>query len=651
MKPFPMIALLAASAPLALTTAPVSALAQTQAEEVRSLPAAGLALSQDVPDPFDTPYPGGTITIDVDATDLARGLFRTTETIPVAPGTEKLTLLYPQWRPGEHEGLAKIRNLNGIRFTVDGKDVAWERDPVELYAFHLDLPEGASEVVAHLVYTSPLRPSEGRIVMTPEMLNLKFEEMTLYPAGHYVRRIAVKPTVTFPAGWDVATALDGMARSGDTVTWAQTDYQTLVDSPIFAGEYHREWDLGHDARLQAFAHDPEELEASDERIASIRALVDEAVILFGNQQWDHYDFLLGLTDDLGDIGLEHHRSSENTLPPDTFEDWEKNEYRVDLLPHELVHSWNGKFRRPVGSWTPDYRQPTQNELLWVYEGQTQYWDLPLSVRSGMQSKAMVLGEIARSAAEYVNEPGRAWRSLADTTNDPQIGQRAAKPYYSYARGEEYYNEGALVWLEADMLIRSETNGRKSLDDFAKLFFGGHPGDWGEITYDFGDVVDTLNAVHPHDWATFLRERVYAPGAPAPLKGIQLGGYELVFKDEPNPFDASLMAKGALRLEHSLGMVLNESGTVTSVIWDGVAFKAGIVSGAEIVAVNGKEYSAETMKKAITAARESGTIDLLVKRGGRYTTVSVAYDGGLRWPWLEKAVKGTAHIDRWLEPRR
>ncbi len=644
-----MIALLAASA----LASPAVAQTQTQsgAEAVRSLPAAGLTLSQAVPNPVDTPFPGGTIKIDVDATDLARGLFRTTETIPVAAGTDKLTLLYPQWLPGRHAGLAKIRNLTGIRFTVDGKDVAWERDPVEVYAFHLDLPAGTSEVVAHLVYTSALRSSEGRVVMTPEMMNLKFEEMTLYPAGHYVRRIAVKPTVTFPAGWDVATALDGMARSGETVTWAQTDYQTLVDSPIFAGEHHREWDLGHDAQLQVFAHDPEHLDATDEQIASVRALMDEAVILFDNQQWDHYDFLLGLTDTLGGIGLEHHRSSENTLPPDTFEDWEKNEYRVDLLPHELTHSWNGKFRRPVGSWTPDYRQPMQNELLWVYEGQTQYWDLPLSARSGMQSKEMVLGEIARSAAEYASEPGRSWRSLVDTTNDPQVGQRASKPYYSYARGEEYYNEGALVWLEADMLIRSETNGRKSLDDFAKLFFGGHPGDWGEITYDFDDVVEALNTIHPHDWATFLRERVYAAGAPAPIKGIELGGYKLVFKEEPNPFDKSLMAKGALRLEHSLGMVLSETGAVTSVIWDGVAFKAGIVSGAEIVAVNGEEYSADKLKKAITAAKAGGSIDLLVKRGGRYTTVPVAYDGGLRWPWIEKAVKGKAHIDRWLEPRR
>jgi len=618
----------------------------------RSLPAAGLGISQDVPDAADTPYPGGTIEIAVDATDLERGLFRTQQTIPVAAGTDRLTLLYPQWLPGKHAGLARVRNLTGIRFTADGKDVAWTRDPVEVYAFHIDLPAGAKSVVAHLVYTSPLQSSEGRVVMTPEMLNIKFEEMTLYPAGHYVRRIAVRPAVTFPAGWDVATALDGMARTGDTVRWDVTDYQTLVDSPIFAGEHHRAWDLGHDARLQVFADRPEQLEAAtEEQIGTVRALMEEAVILFGNKQWDHYDFLLGITEKLGGIGLEHHRSSENTLDADLFENWKGNERRVDLLPHELTHSWNGKFRRPVGSWTPDYRQPMQNELLWVYEGQTQYWDMPLAARSGMQSKEMVLAQIARTAADYVNEPGRNWRSLVDTTNDPQIGQRRAKPNSSYARGEEYYNEGALIWLEADMLIRTQTRGRKSLDDFALAFFGGHPGDWGEITYDFGDVVETLNTVYPHDWATFLRERVYAANAPAPTRGIELGGYRLVYKEEPNAYDAALMKEGALRLEHSLGMTLGKDGTVGSTIWDGTAFKAGIVNGAQIVAVNGEEYSAKLMKRAITDAKESGTIELLVKRGGRYTAVPIAYSGGLRWPWIEKAVKGKAPIDALLEPRR
>lgn len=658
MKPSFKLALATAGAVVALSLPTVPALAEIAMPSSLSQPAEGLPVSRNVPDPVDTPWTGGTIRIDVDATDLERGVFRTVETIPVPPGSRKLTLLYPQWLPGKHAGLARISNLTGIHFTTGGenvgggKDVGWVRDPVELYAFHLDLPEGTTEVVANLVYTSPLTSGEGRIVMTRDMLNLKFEEMTLYPAGHYVRQIPVVPTVQFPRNWKVATALDGMSRTGDTVTWAKTDYETLIDSPIFAGAHHREFDLGQNAQLQVFADKPDQLEAvKDEQIATVRALMDEAVILFGNQQWDHYDFLLGVTDRLGGIGLEHHRSSENTLPGDLFQDWKKNEYRVDLLPHELTHSWNGKFRRPVGSWTPDYRQPMQNELLWVYEGQTQYWDLPLSARSGMQSKAMVLGEIARTAASYVNQPGRSWRPLVDTTNDPQIGQRASKPYYSFSRGEEYYNEGALIWLEADMLIRTESKGRKSLDDFAKLFFGGHPGDWGQITYDFDDVVTALNTVHRHDWARFLRDRVYAADAPPPLGGIELGGYKLVYKEEPNPFDASLMAKGALRLEHSLGLTLTEKGAIGSTVWDSPAFKAGLVNGMEIVAVNGTEYSADVMKKAITAAKTGGRIDLLVKRGDRYMTVPVPYTGGLRWPWLEKAVKGTAPIDRWLEPRR
>ena len=626
--------------------------AQTQAEQQRSLPQA-VPISPSVPDPVDTPWPGGTIDLAVDATDITRGVFRTTETIPLAPGTERLTLLYPEWLPGKHAPRGFLAELTGIRFTANGQDLKWTRDPVEVYAFHVEVPAGTEQVAAQLVYTSPLEPNEGRIVMTPEMMNLKFEDVSLYPAGHYVRRIAIRPTVTFPEGWDVATALDGMSRAGDTVQWATTDYQTLVDSPIFAGAYHRAWDLGQNVDLEVFADAPRYLEASEEQIDAHRRLVDEAIALYGSKPFDHYEFLLGLTDKLGGIGLEHHRSSENTLPPDTFTEWKKTEYRRGLLPHEMTHSWNGKFRRPARLWTPDYRQPMQDNLLWVYEGMTSYWDMVLAARSGLQTTDLIKGDIARTVANYMTQPGRAWRSVEDTTHDPIFAARKAKPFSSQSRGEEYYSEGALTWLEADMLIRRETGGRKSLEDFNKRFFGLRDGDWGEVTYEFEDVVADLNAVHPYDWANFLGRRLQLPNQPAPTRGVELAGYRVAFRPEPNPYDEAIMANAKyLNLWHSLGLNVGNDGSVSSVLWDGPAFKAGIVGGADIVAVNGEAYDSDAMKRAIAAAADGGgPIELLIERGGRYLTVPLAYDGGLRYPWLEPVdgKDGEQLLDRLLEP--
>ena len=639
------IAALLAGSALSLTSAALFA--------ANSAPTA-VPLSHLVPDAADLAYPGGTIALEIDASDVSRGVYRVVETIPVAPGTRNLTLLFPQWLPGNHGPRGPLAELVGLSFDAGGQKLAWKRDPIEVNAVQLVLPAGTSAVTARFIHTSPLQASEGRITMTPAMLNLQWEKMSLYPAGHYVRQIRFKPRVTFPAGWTPATALDGAVQQSGTWSWTETNYETLVDSPIFAGANFRKWELGQRVTLNVVADQPGQLAATPEQIGLYRNMVTEARLAFGANHFDHYELLLAVSDKIGSIGLEHHRSSENQLEPDSFTAWDKNEFDRGLLPHEYSHSWSGKFRRPARLWTPDYRQPMQGDLLWAYEGQDQFWGLVLAARSGLQSKGMVLAQLASYAGNFSVEPGRAWRSVEDTGLDPVFGARKPKPYPSLARNEDYYTEGALIWLEIDQLIRTRTGGAKSIDDFAKRFFGMRDGDWGELTFELPDVAATLNAVTPYDWQQFLETRLNQPGQPAPLQGITAGGYRLVWKDEPNLYDKARMTEAkVLSLTYSLGLTIDKDAKVTAVQWDSPAFNAGVVTGAKVVAVNGTAYDADVIKAAITAAKAGAPLVLLVQRGDRFDSVAVPWRGGLRYPWLERAAAGTAPtgLDLLLNPQR
>lgn len=645
----PNVALLTFAAALLATTSPLCAQVQPASN---SRPMA-VPIAQTIPDAQDTPWPG-TIQLAIDASDTITGAYRVTETIPVPQGTTKLTLLHPEWLPGNHGPKGTIAELVDIRFRAAGQLLSWTRDPVDVFAFHVDVPAGASEITATFIHTSPLRESEGRITMTREMLNLQWEKMSLYPAGHYVRAIKVKPTVTFPANWQVFTALDGKSANGNVVTWSETDYETLVDSPIFAGLYADRHDLGKGVYLDLVADKPELLKIAPENLQTYRNLVDEALLAYGSKHFDHYDLLLALTDRMGGIGLEHHRSSENQYEPRTLVDWAAGDWDRNVVPHELSHSWDGKFRRPAKLWTPDYRVPMQDNLLWVYEGQNQFWGLVLAARSGVQSKEQVLGQFANYAGSFTQYPGREWRSVEDTTHDPIIANRKAKPFSSLARNEEYYTEGALIWLEAEAIIRDGTGGKKGMDDFAKAFFGMRDGDWGSLTYELSDVIQTLNTIYPYDWAGFIKTRVQTPGQPSPLGGIERGGYKLAWKEEPNPYDKARMAAAKyISLNHSIGLAIDNDGKITGSRWDGPAFKAGLVTGMQIISVNGKTYDQETIKAAITAAKGTNMpIDLIVKRDDLVRPIRIEYHDGLRWPWLERAASGTAPtgLDKLLAPR-
>ena len=643
----------AASLALALSFALVSQPSTAQVRPDNLSDPVAPQLNDATPLPQDTPWPGGPITLSIDATDTQRGIYSVTETIPVPAGMSELNLLFPEWLPGNHAARGPINLLSNIRFTANGQPLTWRRDPYDVYRFTVDLPQGVREVTATFLHTSPITGREGRITMTQEMLNLQWEKMSLYPEGHYVRRIEVQPTVTVPEGWQVFTALDGQTRTGGTVRWAPTDYETLVDSPIFAGKYAKQWTFGDDLRLDAVADAPKYLQIAPRNLARFGRLFDEADALFGARPFDHYDILLAMTDRMGGIGLEHHRSAENQYEPDALIKWDEMDWDHNVVSHELVHSWNGKFRRPAGLWTPDYRTPMDDTLLWVYEGQTQFWGWVLAARSGLQSKDTILGTIALAVANYSEgQPGRAWRSVQDTTYDPIINSRRPLPYSSLQRSEDYYVEGALTWLEADQIIRNGTRGRRGLDDFAKAFFGKTNGDYGELTYDFDEVVQTLNGIYAYDWATFLDTRLRQPNQPAPTRGLTMAGYELVWKETPNPYAKGRMDNAkTLDLFYSLGMNVSPDGTVASTLYDGPAFDVGIVNGAQIVAVNGQAYSSDTIKDAITAAKGgSDAIQLLVKRGDRYDTIAIPYHGGLRYPWIEPTGKGTQGLDRLLAAR-
>lgn len=609
-----------------------------------------LPLGEAVPEARDVAFPG-TIRLEIDATDTQRGVYRVAETIPVErPGT--LTLLYPQWLPGNHAPRGPINSIAGIAVTGGGRALAWRRDPRDVYVFHVEVPAGVREVRVAFQHLSPTASDQGRITMTPNLLNLQWEKMSLYPAGHYVRNIPIQASVTYPAGWTAATSLDVESRRGNRIVYRTVPYETLVDSPVFAGRYSRRERIGDAVNLNLFADHPADLEATEEQLAAHRRLVDQSMRLFGARHYDEYEFLVALTDELGDIGLEHLRSSENGHPRNYFTDWNSGSAGRDLLAHEFTHSWNGKYRRPADLFTPHYNMPMRNSLLWVYEGQTQFWGLVLSARSGMMPTEDVLAEFARAAAFYDTQPGRSWRPLLDTTMDPVIQARRPQPWGSWMRSEDYYTEGMLIWLEVDARLRQLSGRRRSIDDFARAFFGRNPGDQGISTYTFDDVVRTLNGIAPFDWGSLLRQRVEATG-PAPLEWINAAGYRLVYRDAPPPYFASReRARKILDLTYTIGLVVGEGGNITGVVWDSPLFNEGVTTGSTIVAVNGRQYSHDGLRRAIREARGGREpIRFLIKRGDRYRDVAIAYHDGLRYPVLERVGSGASNLDALLAPLR
>jgi predicted metalloprotease with PDZ domain len=633
---------------LLLISSAAPALAQTPPQNSRPGPTAKV---DTIPAARDIPYPG-TIQLTVDASDVTRGIFKIHQHVPV-PGPGDFVLLYPKWLPGNHAPSGQINKIAGFKATANGQELKWVRDTLDVYAFHINVPQGVTAIDVDYQYLSPTAGNQGRIVATPDMASIQWISNSMYPAGYFVRDIPIQASVIVPAGWKVATALRPSAQTGNRIDYPVTSYQVLMDSPLIAGAHHKAIPLSPDVTLDVIADNEEQLAATPEQIAAHKRLVEQAVKAFGSQHYDHYNFLLTISDNLGGQGLEHHRSSEDGVDRGYFTDWDNMLRDRNLLPHEFTHSWNGKFRRPADLWTPDYRTPMQDSLLWVYEGQTQFWGYVLGARSGMLSKQDTLDAIASTAASYsLGTPGRVWRPLIDTTNDPIIARRSPQPYRSWQRSEDYYSEGQLIWIDVDRIIRQQSHGKKSIDDFAKAFFGVRDRDWGELTYTLDDIVKTLNAVQPYDWRDYLQHRVYDIAPKAPLEGITEGGYKLVYTPEPTKWIKSAEKNRKNNdLTYSGGFVVGNDGKVSSVLWDGPAFNAGITVGNDIVAVNGRTFNGDALKQAIKAAANNGPApQLLIHDGDVYRTVALDWHGGLRYPRLEKVGKGQGTLDALLAPR-
>ncbi len=584
---------------------------------------------------------GAPIRLDVDLRDTDHRVFRVRETLPVAPG--ELTLRYPSWLPGNHAPRGPIDSLTGLQVMAGGQKLAWARDPLDVYSFRVQVPEGVSSLDLSFEFVSPTMSEQGRIVSTPEIIGLQWNTVVLAPAQP-AHDVIVEAGITLPAGWQSASALEVQQREGDSIRFAPQPLDTLIDSPLFAGKHFRRVILDEHGpvALNIVADAPWLLDAKPEQLAAHVKLVRESDALFRSRHFDHYDFLLALSEHFGGIGLEHHRSSENGTVHNYFSEWDKTATVRSLLAHEYTHSWDGKFRRPAGQLVPDFNTPLENSLLWVYEGQTQYWGQVLSARSGLWTPELARDSLATIAATLdLNRPGRIWRPLVDTTYQPIMNARRPLSWVSWQRTEDYYNEGLLIWLDVDTKLRELSRGKKSLDDFAATFFGIDDGSYADSPYTLEDVAAFLNRVVPFDWLAFLKARIEGNGPGAPLDGLARSGWKLGFAAEPTAWIKGSEERGKYNdFAWSLGLSIAKDGKLNEVVWGSPAFAAGISRGDSLIAVNGIAYSADKLKQALRNAQtDRKPIELLLKNLDHYRTVKVEYYDGPRYPKLER-IDGT-----------
>jgi predicted metalloprotease with PDZ domain len=590
--------------------------------------------------PLDQPYLGQ-LSLAVDLSQASLKIYRIKETIPVKPGA--LSLHYPKWIPGEHVPSGPIENVVGLVITGNGQKLAWRRDLRDMYTVHLQVPEGVRNLDLAFQFLSPGNGSGmfagAGTSTTPELAAVEFNQVAFYPAGYYSRQIQIQPTVTLPSGWHFASALQVERSNGNVVAFRPVSFNNLVDSPLIAGDHFKSIDLNPGGavptHLNMVADSADDLKISAQQIEQYRSLVKQANKLFGAHHYQQYDFLLVMSDHTGGFGLEHHQSSDDRTDANFLSDEAKNSLEKSLLPHEYVHSWNGKFRRPADLWTPDFNIDMQDDLLWVYEGLTDYYGEVLAARSGMWTPEQYRDSLAHVQASMSDRTGRQWRSLQDTADGWPLAKTIGGSWSDWRRDGDFYPEGNLLWLDVDTQIRALSRDRRSLDDFARIFYGMDNGSYVTRTYTFDDVVAALNAVQPYDWASFLRERLDYTGTQLPEHGVERSGWKLVFNDQPSEFDKSAASvwKG-VNLAYSLGLSVNKKGVVGYVKWDGPAFEAGLAPGLKLLAVNGVAYTAEVLKDAVTQAKGSREpIEFMVRNDESVSVMKIDYHGGLRYPHL------------------
>jgi predicted metalloprotease with PDZ domain len=589
--------------------------------------------------------------LQVDATDAPRNILHATVTVPVT--SADVTLVYPKWIPGNHRPTGPIQNVTGLHIRAGGQELEWQRDLVDMYAFHLQVPPGVRELEVSMdTITYNGRSSAA----SSKVLDLNWNQVVVYPKGADTDAVQVAASIRLPQGWKFGTALTPASQSDGSADFQPVSLTRLVDSPLIAGAIYRQVQLTPAGEapvhvMDMVAESEAALQMTDKDLASYKQLVAEAGKLFGARHYEKYHFLVTLSDQTAHHGLEHHESSDNGTAEDTFSDPDWHNLEADLLPHEFVHSWNGKYRRPAGLATANYQEPMKGDLLWVYEGLTDYLGDILSARTGLRSPQEWRENAAYTAAMLDHRAGRTWRPLLDTATSVQILFAAPPEWTNWRRSADYYPEGFLIWLEVDALIRRQTRGQKSLNDFCRAFFGGQSGPPTVVTYKFEDIVNALNQVTPYNWAGLLRDRLDSKSPHAPLGGIENGGWKLTYTDQKNTtMEAQEKTSDRVDLSFSLGMILAKDGTIADAIPGSPAYTAGVGPGMKLIGVNGRKYSKDVIRTALRGA-VSGTqpIDLLVENAEYYVTFKVDYHGGERYPHLVRNESQTDLLDEIIKP--
>ncbi|MFC6645089.1 M61 family metallopeptidase [Granulicella cerasi] len=592
------------------------------------------------------------IRITADFTDTSRHLYHAEVDLPVKPGPN--TFVTPKWIPGNHRPTGPVENITGVVFTANGKVLPWRRDDVDLYEFHVDVPAGVTSIHAHLDCIEGEHLSD-RLAM------LEWEKLLLYPAHKPVREIAIQPTIVVPAGWGVGTALvpvkpfDANTKPGGTIEYQPTNVEQLEDSPVLAGKYFHEYTLAPDVQpahfLDVASDEPNDFNLPPATVTAVSNLVREATTAYGSHHYNQYHFLLTLSDVAGGEGLEHGQSSDNGVGEKTFVNPAMKVLEADLLAHEFTHSWNGKYRRPDKLYQPDFATMQQGELLWVYEGMTQYLGNVLAARSGLKNQAQYRDLLAMSAANLEYKSGRQWRSTDDTAVAASILRSQGPGWANWRRGQDYYQEGELLWLDADTLIRELTNDQKSLTDFERIFLG-KGGNTGPniVVYNRDELIKDLNEVVKYDWAKFLHDRVDLVNPHADLDGITRGGYKLVFTDKPSDVDKLASRMRGPSFWYSLGISLKADGTINDVRWGASGDKARLAPGQKIIAVNGAVYSPDALVDAIDSTKgNTDAIHLLVQSQGFIRSVDLDYHDGERYPSLVRDDSKKDYLDEITTP--
>jgi predicted metalloprotease with PDZ domain len=588
---------------------------------------------------------GLTVTLSVDASSAPRKIFHATMKIPAAPGD--LTLYYPKWIPGEHAPDGPVIDLAGLKFTAGSQTLKWRRDLLDGFTIHVEVPAGVSEINAELDFLSPATYEEGFSAgssATDKMAVISWNQVLLYPKGYKADELNYQATLKLPANWKYGTALPIASATGDpTIGGTQITFQaaplnTLVDSPVITGEFLKVVRLADDplTEMDIAADSAAALDPPQEVWEHFKNLVEQANKLFGAHHYRDYHFLYSLSDHVAHFGLEHHESDDSRVGERGLVDDNMRKAAASLLPHEYVHSWNGKYRRPADLATPDYQQPMQDDLLWVYEGLTNYLGSMLTARSGLLTQEEAREDLAITAAGLDHMPGRTWRNLQDTADAAVQLYFSPEAWHSWRRGVDFYDEGTLDWLWADVIIRQQSKGKKTLDDFCKLFHGAPSTGPMVKTYNFDDVVNTLNQVVAYDWRGFWTERLtnHSPGAP--LGGIEGSGWKVVYDDIPSEMVRNYEGEHRLDVQDSLGLVLREDGIIADTIENMPAADAGVGPGMKLIAVNGRKYSVDVLRDALRAGKDgTSSLELLVENTDYYITFKLNYHGGERYPHLER----------------